>query len=474
MTLSGIGGAFGIVGAIWLVGAINAALPANLLPVPDVHIDATVLTFAVALTLATGFMFGIVPASSAASSGLSEALKTARGAVGSRVRLRNGLAAAELAMATVLLLGAALLVQTFLNLQNAHLGFQARGLLTFQLAPPVAKYPLSDRAPQFYRALLDALQSVPGVRSAAVSSGIPFGQGNYTTTPFVTSGPSVLPPHTPVPIDWRIVSPAYFHTMAIPLVRGRDFSDRDGSAGPPVAIVSEAAAKKFWGDADPIGRTVRRAADGRAFTIVGVSSDVRSTTLNQESPAVYFPMGARVWPLMDVVIRTDVPPMRLLPIVRQKVHGLDAELPLATVRTMEEWVSNSAAQPRLSAALVGAFALVAVVIAAIGIYGVLAYSVNQRTREIGVRMALGARADAVVRLIVTEGMMVALIGVAAGIAGGMILSRAIDSLVYGIAPHDPRTFVGVATLLTVVSFAACWLPARRAARVNPIIALRDE
>jgi putative ABC transport system permease protein len=475
VTLSGIGGLFGILGAFWLVRAVNAALPANLLPVSDVHIDATVLAVAAALTLATGLMFGIAPASSAAGTALNDALKTARGsAAPGRVRLRNGLAAAELALATVLLAGAGLLVQTFLNLQGARLGFEPTGLLTFQLAPPVAKYPLGDKAPQFYRTLRDALHTVPGVRSVAVSSGIPFGQGNYTTSPVATTGPSVLPPDTPVPIDWRIVSPEYFRTMNIPLVRGRDFSDRDGSAGPPVTVVSQATARKFWGDADPVGRTLRRTADGRAFTVVGIVGDVRSTTLNQESPALYYPMAARVWPLMDIVVRADVPPATLLPMIRQKVHELDGELPLATVRTMEEWVSGSAAQPRLSATLVAAFAIVAVLIAAIGIYGVLAYSVNQRTREIGVRLALGARSHSVVRLIVTEGMTVALAGIAAGVVGGAILARAIGSVVYGVAPRDPRTFAGVAAVLALVALAACWVPARRAARVNPIVALRDE
>jgi len=475
VTLSAIGGAAGIVAAIWAVRVINASLPPNLLPIPDVHIDATVLIFAVGLTLATGLVFGIAPASYAARTDVSEMLKTtARGAGRGRVRLRSGLAAAELALATVLLIGAGLLIQTFVNLQRARLGFESKGLLTFQLAPPTAAYPLTDRAPLFYRALLDSLQAVPGVRSAAVSSGIPFGQGNYTTSPVVTSGPSALPPDTPVPIDWRIVSPGYFRTMSIPLLRGRDFSDRDGPNAPLVTIVSQATARKFWGDMDPIGRTLHRNADSRAVTVVGVVGDVRSTTLNQESPALYYPMAARVWPLMDVVVRTDSSPEALLPMVRQKVRELDAGLPVATVRTMDEWVSNSATQPRLSAALVGVFAAVAVLIAAIGIYGVLAYSVNQRTREIGLRIALGARADGVVRLIVKEGMAVSIAGIVAGVVTAMILGRAVSSLVYGIRPDDPLTFAAVGVLLAVVALAACSLPARRAARVDPMVALREE
>jgi putative ABC transport system permease protein len=474
VTLSIFGGAAGITGAVWVVRAINVALPPNLLPIPEVHIDATVLAFALGLTLATGIIFGMAPASYAARADVNEMLKTGRGAGAVGGRLRRGLAAAELALATVLVVGAGLLVQTFLNLQHARLGFESSGLLTFQLAPPPSTYTLSDKAPMFYRALLDSIAAGPGVRSAAVSSGIPFGQGNYTTSPMMTVGPSALPPDTSVPIDWRIVSPGYFRTMAIPLLRGRDFTDRDGPAMPLVTIVSQATAKKFWGGEDPLGRTLHRPNDSRTYTVVGVVGDVRSTTLSQESPALYYPMAARVWPLMDIVVRTDGPPAALLPVLRQKVHELDAGLPLATVRTMEEWVSSSATQPRLSAALVGVFAVVAVLIAAIGIYGVLAYSVNQRTREIGLRIALGARADGVVRLIVKEGMVVAFAGIGAGLVAAIVLGRAVGSLVYGIAPRDPLTFAGVAAALALVALAACSVPAKRASRVDPMVALREE
>ena len=312
------------------------------------------------------------------------------------------------------------------------------------------------------------------MRSAAVSSGVPFGQGNYTTSPLQAVGQSVLPSDAAVPIDWRIVSPGYFKTMSIPLLRGRDFSDADGSATHGVAIVSQATARKFWGDMDPIGRSLHRAADARAFTVVGVVGDVRSTTLSQESPALYYPLAMRAWPLMDVVVRADVPPEALLPTLGQKVRELDRELPLATVRTMEDWVSRSAAQPRLSATLLGVFAGVAVLIAAIGIYGVLAYSVNQRTREIGLRMALGARPGGVMRLIVKEGMIVAVCGIGAGLIGAVLLGRAIASLVYAVRVDDPATFAGVGLVLALVAFASCTIPARRAARLDPMEALRCE
>ena len=477
VTLSACGGAAGVAGAFWAVRAVNRALPPNLLPVPEVHLDAAVLWFAAGLTIVTGLLFGIAPAWRMAKADLNDVLKQAgRGSTaGLHARLRNTLAAAELALATILLIGAGLLIQSLAHLQGARLGFAPHGLISFQLAPPTAKYPVTTKAPLLYRALLESLQSLPGVRGAAVSSGIPFGAGNYTTHPMITTGRSVLAPGTAVPIDWRIVSPGYFNTLHIPLVRGRNFTDADGPAALPVMVVSQATAKKFWGDADPIGRTLTRTADLKtAFTVVGVVGDVRSTALNQESPALYYPMATRVAALMDVVVRTEGAPEALLPSIRQKVHELDAELALANVRTMDEWISNNAAQPRLNAILLGVFAAVALVIAAIGIYGVLAYSVNQRTREIGLRMALGAHPGGVLRLIVVEGMTVGLIGIGFGLLGGLALGRAVASLVYGVAVRDPATFAGVAVTLGVVALAACVIPARRAARVDPMVALRYE
>ena len=226
------------------IRAMNGALPPNLLPVPGVQIDATVLWFAAGLTLVTGLLFGVAPAWRTGKVDLNEVLKQAgRGAVGGARSLRNGLAAGEIALATILLIGAGLLIQSLANLERVHLGFNSHGLITFQLAPPPTKYPLNDRAPLFYRTLLDSLQAVPGVRGAAVSSGIPFGNGNYTTSPMITTGQSILPTGAAVPIDWRIVSPGYFQTMAIPFLRGRDVTDADGPAAPPVIVVSQATAK---------------------------------------------------------------------------------------------------------------------------------------------------------------------------------------------------------------------------------------
>ena len=476
VVLSTVGGAAGILGAIWAVQVIQRALPPNVLPVPNVPVDATVLAFAAGLTVLTGLLFGVAPAWRVANVDINEVLKQAgRGSSGGlRARFRSGLAIGEIALATVLLMGAGLLIQSLANLQHVRLGFESRGLITFQLAPPVAKYPVITKAPELYRSLLESLQSVPGVTGAAVSSGLPFGNGNYTTHPLIATGQSVLPPDTQVPIDWRIVSPGFFQTMSIPLIRGRDFTYADGATN-PVIIVSQATAKKFWGDADPLGRTlVRSAARQFAFTVVGVVGDVRSTTLNQESPTMYYPIMFRASALTDIAVRTNLPPESLLPSIRQKVHELDPELALANARTMDEWLSNSAAQPRLNTVLLSTFAAIALLIAAIGIYGVLAFSVNQRTREIGVRMALGASPGDVLRLVVREGMSVVLIGTAVGVAVGLVLARAIVSLVYGVTLHDPIAIAAAVIVLGSVALAACSIPARRAARVDPMVALRYE
>ena len=311
-----------------------------------------------------------------------------------------------------------------------------------------------------------------GVRAAAVSSGVPFGAGSYTTHPMFTTGSSVVPPETRVPIDWRNVSPGYFRTMNIPLLRGRDFNDADNATSMPVIIVSVDTAKKFWGNADPIGRQLHpNAKPELAFTIVGVVGDVRSTVLTKESPTFYYPIGQRVTPLMDVVVRSDGSPAALLPAIRKRINDLDSQLPIANVRTMQEWLSNSAAQPRLNTALLGVFAAVALLIACIGIYGVLAYSVSQRRNEFGVRMALGATPRGILQLIIREGMLVGLSGVAVGLLGAFAVGRAISSLVFGVSVRDPAIFAAVAVALTLVALAACYIPAFRASRVDPLVAL---
>jgi putative ABC transport system permease protein len=473
LVLSGAGGALGLAAAVWGVGLLQSSLPPNLLPVPDIGVDRTVLFFALGVTMLTGLTFGIAPAWQAARTDVNATLKDAgRSASGGmRPLLRRSLAGAELALATILLIGAALLVRSLLQLQRVPLGFDPNGVTAFQLSLPATKYNMVKRV-AFYRDLRPAIAAIPGVASVGLSSGIPFGVGNYNTSPFEAPGSTALPSGASVPVDWRTVSPGYFATVKIPLLRGREFTDSDTATAPNVMIVSRAAARTFFGDADPIGRTVRRVADKSDFTVVGVVGDVRSTTLSRESPALYYSSATRTWPLMDIVVRPAGDPGTVMTSIRQKIHELDPALPISNVRPMVEWISAGAAQPRLNATLLGVFAAVALLVAAIGTYGVLAYSVSQRTKEIGLRMALGADRGGVLRLIVREGMTVGLAGIVAGVAAAGLLSRALSALVYGVSVHDPFTYVEVTAVLAVVALVSCVVPAIRASRVDPMVALR--
>jgi putative ABC transport system permease protein len=476
LTLSIVGGLLGVALALASVRLANAELPQGLLPVPSIEINGLALVFACGVTLIAGLLFGIVPAWSIARRPMQGVLKQASRTTtgGARAVLKRVLVAAELAFATMLLVGAGLLGQTLVRLQHVALGFQPDHLLTFQLSPPMSRYPLDGKAQLFYRSLIDTLRAAPGVTEAAVSSGVPMGQGTYTRTPMAATSGGAVPVGTTIPIDWRIVSPDFFHLMRIPLLRGRTFTDADGPNGPDIVIASRAMARSFWGDQDPVGRLIRRVGDGKELVVVGVVGDVRNDSLDTEIPSMYYPSARRVWPLMDIVVRTPGDPESIVAGVRQAVRSMDPELPISTVRTEDEWVSASAAQPRLNAVLMTAFAAAALLVAAVGVYSVLAYSVAQRTREMGVRLALGSSAGAVVRLVLREGMTVGLLGIAVGAFGAMALGRVLAELVYDVPVHDPATFVVVSATLTIVAFAACVVPARRAARVDPLTALRSE
>jgi putative ABC transport system permease protein len=346
--------------------------------------------------------------------------------------------------------------------------------LTFQLSPPPVKYPDQTKRWAFLSRALESLSTIPGVSGAAMSTGIPMGQGAYTRSPFMPTGASILPDGSSLPIDWRIASPGYFKLMGIPLLNGRDFTDQDRPGAPDAIIISRVTAKKFWGDENPIGKQLHRPTQTNSFTVVGVVGEVRHAALNQEYPCLYFSAATRGSALMEIVLRTQGKPEALLSGARARIRDLDPELPLSNVSTLEQYVYNNAAQPRLNAALLAVFSGVAMLIAAIGVYGVLAYSVNQRTREIGLRMALGAQPASVLRWIVSKGMLVALAGIAIGLVSAFAMSRLLSSLLFDIQPRDMTTFITVAVMLTVVAFVACLVPATRAAQMDPLVALRDE
>jgi putative ABC transport system permease protein len=481
LLLSAAGGVTGLLAALWSVRIANGSLPRGLLPVPQIGVDASVLFFALGITLATGLLFGFAPAWHAARTDLNTILKQgSRSSIGGqRLIVRHGLVAGELALATVLLVGAGLLLQSLLRLQQVRLGFRPEGILSFQLAPAAVRYPNQVKRWALYREVLQSLAAIPGVTGAAMSSGIPMGQGNYYRSPFLPTGPSILPEGASLPIDWRIASPGYFRLMGIPLLAGRDFTEHDteqnGPAGVTDAIVvSRATAQKFWGDRNPIGKMLHRSTAASSYIVIGVVGDVRNTALNQEFPCLYVSAAMRIAPLMDIVVRTQGQPESVQQSARRHIHDIDAELALTNVRTVAGYVYDNAAQPRLNAVLLAVFAGVALLIAAIGVYGVLAYSVTQRTREIGLRMALGAQPSGVLWWIAGQGMLVAIAGIGVGLAGAVALSRVLGALLYQVQPHDPLTFTVVAVLLSAVALAACLAPARRASRVDPIVALRDE
>jgi putative ABC transport system permease protein len=477
LMLSIAGGAAGLAAAAWAIRAMSASLPANLLPVSEIAMDSHVLIFALGLAIASGVLFGLAPAWQSARTDLNDVLKQGgRSSSGTaRPYLRKVLIGGELALATVLLVGAGLLLESLLHLQDVRVGFRTDRLLTFQLSPAGPKYAGVSQSWPFYERLIETIRGIPGIRDAAISSGIPFGAGSYNTTPAQPVGPAVLPVGESIPVDWRIVSPGYFRAMEIPLVRGREFTAQDNAAQPLVMIVSRNTARKFWGDADPVGRVVRLTSSGREARVVGVVGDVLNTSLGQPvAPAMYFSAASRLLSPMDVAVRTQGDPLAALESVRRKLKDLDAELPMSNVRTMDDWLSRNSAQPRLNAVLLELFAAVALLIASIGIYGVLSYSVTQQTREIGVRAALGANRSELLRLVLREGLTMALAGIGAGLIAGLGLSRLLASLLFGVEARDPLTFAAVAGILAVVAAVACAIPALRAARIDPVIALRCE
>jgi predicted permease len=472
------GGLLGIAAAFVVVRWAAAALPPNLLPVQDIAMDGSVLGFALALSLATGLLFGLVPAWQIAGSPVAGVLRTGgRGGVGSaggrRRWLRSGLAVAEIALAAALLVVAGLLVESARRLGAVELGFDASHVLTFQLSQPAAGTPGDARPFGFYRELLPELAAIPGVTGAALSSGVPMGAGNFTATPVKPVGASQMAPDDALTVDWRLASPDYFHVMGIPLLRGRSFTDADDANAAPAMIVSRSMAERFWGSDDVVGRSVLRLGDGKLFTVIGVVGDVRMNALNLIAPSMYYSSASRLWPLMDVVVRTSGEPESVIAAVRARIRALDPALPLSNVRPMAFWIAASGAQPRLDAGLLTSFAVLALVIAALGIYGVLAHAVAQRSGEIGVRMALGALQSRVVREFVREGMTMAGIGIALGLAAALAAGRLLNDLVFGISAHDAPTMGAVAALLVAVTAVACFVPARRAARVDPAISLRD-
>jgi putative ABC transport system permease protein len=480
--LSLCGAAVGLLLAVWGVELLTNLKPAGIPRLDNVRVDGPVILFTILVALVTGVIFGLVPAFTA-TRGLTGSLKEGgRGAVTSRggTRVRGVLVVTELALAVMLLAGAGLLMRSFTKLQAVDPGFKPEQALTFELTLPDARY--EEDAPRiaFYDQLLPRLRNLPGVRAASAVMGLPL-SGLDIIISFQVSGRPPVPPAQQPAMQVRVATPDYFSTVGIPLKRGRAFTEDDKAGAPRVVLITESAARQYFPGEDPIGKTItlgwgRGPGKPRAGgEVVGIVGDVKDAGLNEPNPPqIYMPL--RQWPVsfMTVVLKTSVPPTSLADAVRSEVYAIDSNLPLSNVSTLDAVVAKSISQQRFYMLLLSIFASVALVLAAIGIFGVLSYAVSQRTREIGIRMALGAQGRTVIGLIVRQAMILVVSGVTAGTIAALFLSQTMSRMLFNVTPTDPATFAAVAGVLVGVALFASYLPARRATRVDPIVALRAE
>ena len=479
LMLALMGGAAGFLLAVWGVGALVSLSPGNIPRVDEISVDTSVLGFTLLVSLLTGIVFGIVPALQASQSDLHGTLKEAGRSSSesfTRRRLLSLLVVSEATLALVLLVGAGLLIKSFVRLQAVDPGFNPANVQVMQLVLPKAKYAEDHQIQFFYQQLLQRIAALPGVQSVAAASGVPMSGGNSMNA-FSVEGRPAHPAGKQDAADYRTVTPNYFSTMGIRLLKGRYLTEQDHKQAPSALLINETMMRRFFADEDAIGKQISLAGlEDKSFTVVGVVRDVRELNLETEArPAMYMShTQAPASRSMSLVVRTAFDPAQLSAAMRSEVTALDKEQPVANMRTMKRIVSDSIAQPRFTTILLSVFAAIALILAATGIYSVMAYSVTQRTHEIGIRMALGARAADVLRMVVRQGMVLALAGVATGLLMAFGLTRLMSGLLYGVSASDPVIYAGVALLLTSVAILACYIPARRATKIDPIIALRYE
>jgi putative ABC transport system permease protein len=469
-----LGGGLGLLLSLWGRDAALRAWPSSL---PDLHeapLDARVLGFAVAVSLLTGLGIGLLPALQSSRGDLHDDLREGSGATSGKGRVRSALVVAQSALAVLLLVGAGLLVQSFSRLLHQDPGFVSEHAVSMRISLPERKYPTVEKRAQFVSDLLIRLQGLPGVRAAAASNGLPFGD-HYSVGDFSVPGRAPLPEKDQPHAEKREVSPAYFTALGIPLLKGRFLQDRE-----PVraVVVNEALARKIFPGQDPIGQRI----DGGMFpskdtdaVIVGVVGNIKQHDL-REAPSmeIDYPIDQLASPYLEVVVRATAEPAALTGGLKAQVQLVDPDLAIARIRTLKEQLELNAGAERLSAQLLTGFSLAALLLAALGIYGVVSYGVTRREREIGVRMALGAAARDVLTMILREGLTLTLLGVGLGAVAALIAARALSGFLYGISASDPLTYAGVAVILTLVATLATLLPARRATRVDPASALRAE
>jgi putative ABC transport system permease protein len=479
LLLAAAGGALGLLLSYWCVGALVALSPPNLVAAGQVGVNLTVLAFTLGVSFLTGVAFGLAPAVAASRLNLNASLKeSSRGnvGVGRAGRVRGVLVVAEIGLALVLLVGAGLMVRSFLRLQAVHPGFDAGNLLTMRVALPQTKYPEAGRQTEFFRQAVGRVGALPGVRAVSAVSALPFADLGAATS-FTIDGRPPLPPGERLSTDVRVADENYFRTMNIPVVKGRTFTEQEAVEDRRVAVVNEALVRKYFAGEDALGKRVlvNMSSEPVLTEIIGVVGDARYDKLDGElRPMVYWTPPRLTYPTMTLVVRTAGEPESLAQPAVREIQAIDKDQPVADVRTMESWLADSTARTRFGTLLLGAFACTALLLASVGIYGVISYSVTQRSNEIGVRMALGAQAGDVLKLVVGQGMRLVVFGVVLGLVGALALTRVMSGLLYGVASTDPATFAANALLLTAVSLVACYIPARRATRVDPLTALRHE
>ncbi|HEV2864460.1 MAG TPA: ABC transporter permease [Pyrinomonadaceae bacterium] len=474
------GGAVGSLLAMWGTDALVALSPGNIPRLSEVGLDWKVLGFALALSLATGLLFGLAPALLASSPNLSGSLKEGGGrgsTEGSRgKRLRSALVVAEIALALVLLAGAGLMARSFAVLQHVDPGFKGDRVLTADLSLPAAKYKENPQVVNFFGQLAGRVAALPGVEKAAAVSALPLA-GGVDMIAFSIEGRPEPPAEQVWDAEYRVVTPGYFETLSIPLIRGETITERHTADQPAVTVINETMARKFWPNEDPIGKRINLGNPETSpwRTVIGVVRDTKHEGLDKEAYAqMYAPFAQFPRRSMTVVARTAGDPLGLVAGVRREVAAIDKDQPLSNALTMERVLADSVARQRFQMTLTLIFAGVGLLLAAVGIYGVVSYTVAQRTHEFGVRIALGAQGRDVLGLVVRHGIVLAAAGVGVGLLGSLLLARLLSSLLYGVSTSDPLTFAGVSLLLTGVALLACYVPARRATRVDPLTALRHE
>lgn len=475
-----IGAALGLVVAMLAIKLLAAINPGNLPRLKEVGLDSSLLLFTLGIAVLTGIAVGLAPALLSSRVDLNEALKeSGRSATPSlrRHRLRSLIVVVEVALALMLLISAGLLIQSFIRLRNVNPGFDARNVLTMQISLPRSKYAEPAAQADFFKRLIERVGVLPGAQSVGVVNYLPLAGGNIRFY-FNVEGRTRLGPGRDPVVSVRSISQEYFQALGIPILRGRAFTDHDLDGNPKVAIINETMAKRTFSGENPIGQRLATSSnygpDGW-MTIVGVAGDVKHTSLEgQTVEEMYMPYQQSPWTSMYLVARTAADPASLSGAVRNEVFSLDKDQPVFNLRPMSEVISSSVAQPRFTVFLLGSFAGVALLLAALGIYGVMAYSVTQRTQEMGIRMALGATRASIFKLVIWQGIILALIGVVIGVGAAFYATRVMKSLLFGIGLTDPLTFIVVPLILVAVALLACYLPARKATKVDPVIALRYE